>query len=246
VAAFVTSPNVTSWSDDDLWTGARHNEVPIWEFKTFYKEACHWWEWLLHESPWRDVYLTKPSPEEAGVVGVHIDVNVPSNLAMFATIATRHPHEYPARVRAWSRGVAMGGDPAVLSLLVEGVDVRGEEGDLLVSCDHDGGGIHDMYSHRMIDKNGIRQFVKWRLKSAHMNDPLTVNGRYGGIHCLFSKEGDNPFRDKLADIKKDKFTTVNRFDWADGMRTTKRRVLSFDAAVEGLSTLSKEIRSEYG
>ncbi len=250
VQALVTSPNVAAWRDSSLWCAGRHHDIPCWDFESYFEEACHWWNWLMHESPWRDAYVTKPDVEEAGTHGVVIDVNMPSNLAMFAIIATRHPHEYPQRVRAWSRGVRMGGDPLGMALLQECFSVHeGIHGANIMNFDRVGGGIHDMFDTSKITDEGIRQFLAW--EPIHLNPPLTVSGNFSGIHLLWDSSSewrettDTFVRRGLNVIKPKKRRMIKTWEWDKGIVSKNVNSIDFDYGVERLAALSKEVMHEY-
>lgn len=249
VQALITAPNVEAWKSHEEWTAGRHADTPKWEHSSFFEEASEWWEWLMHGSPWRHVYKTQPSPEEAGEKGVVIDCSAPSNLAMFAIIATRHPHEYPERVRAWSRGVRAGGDPLVMSYLMESIRARTSGEGIIADFARHGGDIHDMFSHFSLSKLGIKQFVTWTLDGKRLNVPLTDSGRFNGIHGLFCKDqndkGRNPLQERFGKIRAPNSRVIRHYCWGKGMNETVSRVVTFDDGVRALAEISQEIRHEY-
>ena len=251
IEVIFSSPNVKGWTTEARWTGGRHTGVPQWEFKEYYEEACSYWDWLMNASPWRDVYLTKPEPEEAGTVGVQIDCTVPNNVAMFAIIATRAPHEYPERIRAWTRGVRLGGDPMALLPLVEGIEVRSGlimGADPVITFKKHGGGIHNMFAHDQMSDQGVGQFMRWEFDEGSENAPFTDAGRFDGVHSLFCQDVDLglPFRQELRKIKAKQHNEVRQWNWGRGMEIVDDTQISFTEGVGHLVRVSKLIRRKYG
>ena len=255
ITTIATSPNLDDWKDPDKWSCDRHGGQVKLGAEWSYKKFVAWWEFLVNDSPWASCFITKDL-DEAGEMGVLIDVDQPANWVMAAIIATRHPHEYPQRVMAWYDAVQAGGDPLALMPLVENtaVVVHGRTKCLeLVGA----GDIHDVFDMYGWSKLTFSNFMHG--KPVHCNDTFREGARYDGVHGMFGstrvdyphRVPDKPlgpgwmstrFNGKL--FPNDREVMVETYTFPEGNKKVKKGVTSYRSGIKHLAEIIQQLRKD--
>lgn len=244
VIAMASAPTVDDWRDQDLWGAGRHSfDYEMFEGEDFNPKLDAYWHWLMHESRWRDVFLTKPSPEEAAVRGVLVNTRLPSNFVVQGLIGTRQPHEYTHRVLFWHDWVQAGGDPDLCLMFSECFEPT-PSGTLLHSSSGD---IHDMFRSSKIGKVHLRNFV--RDKFVNPNPMLHEDPRYGGIHALYGERdvgygAPDSYLKKLLKGLSDGFTEEYVYVFGKGNVKKIMPTLTREGGARLIADLSNQLKKE--
>lgn len=240
IEALSTSPSVAVWRNRNIIRRGERGSEFQGELPQFYEKTVQYWEWLVHESPWADIFLTK-SLAEAEDGGVLIDVDTPANVAMLAIIATREPHEFPNRIEIWYDLVQSGADPYVSTLFMESIHKDGKTLEIAESGD-----IHDMFSFREMDKSSFKNFIN--VKYPGIRQPLRESGRFSGIHSVYRKQDSRTGPVVLVDM----FSSIpmngegTRIVFNRGKtQEVKCKVIDYQEGIEFLASLTHNVRKEY-
>lgn len=238
ILAMATSPHVSVWRDPCLRIGRGSSYDGSLE--GFYDKAVLFWEYLVNDSPWRDVFLTK-GLQEAEETGVLIRTDLPSNFVMQGVIGTRMPHEFPNRVELWYDVVQAGGDPDLAVLLSE--SIVSEEGYL--SLNNRTGDIHDMFAPWNWSEDSIRNYLTGNLVGG--NPPLAVSSVFDGVHSLYvgKPPAERFIRKTLMDMPMASTRTVREFQRV-GFVTEEVPATGYQEGVDYLVELSNKWRRDYG
>ena len=184
IAALLTSPNVAVWPTWNQGSGSR-DAYGRDEFdrETIDRESREYWAWLVCDSPWAGCFVEKYDPDLSAAVGVRMDVHAPGNLVCQALTATRVPHEYPGRVRFWSRMKARGACPVASLVLSEFVQARLVP-DVMMKYRGDGGNIHDMFPESL-PLDVVTRIKKLAMVST--TQPMVDRCAFGGVHAAWGR-----------------------------------------------------------
>lgn len=142
-----------------------------------------WWDYLVHESPWAPVFMTKDL-DAAMTSGHLINTMLPSNFVVQALIQSRQGQEYPYKLKYWYEGVKAGCDPLFAMLLAEMYRPKARD---LVGF-RQGGENHDAFDPGQMGPEVIRNF----LGGVQVNPKVRLRhcGDYYGIFELYGS-GDS-------------------------------------------------------
>jgi hypothetical protein len=239
-----TSPHVDVWQDPDL-REERGSEY-VGELDGFFPKAQAYWEYLVNQSPWKDVFLTK-CLDEAAVQGVLINTELPANFAMQGIIGTREPHEFPNRVELWYDVVQAGGDPDLMFPVMECVqhyEVAGACGNTVrVLKEGRAGDIHDMFKSHVWNAKSIQRFLRGELLNPRQH--LGKSGAFCGIHDLYHHMDGRELRGALEGMPKT--AEVKEQEYYRGTnRTVKAEATGYDEGVQYLVEATNKMRKQYG
>ena len=148
------------------------------------KDECKYLKWMLNESAWAPVFLTK-NPKNVFKMGASYDVTCPARYVVQGAILIRYIAEYPDIPRMWNKMMQYEVDPHIALVLAHALQELCPDS-FRIEKNRAGSG-HHAFDIRSIGIAQIRRMVNKKPISFKRIKPFSLSQKYRGLSQVWGK-----------------------------------------------------------
>jgi hypothetical protein len=148
------------------------------------KDECKYLNWVLNESAWAPVFLTK-NPKNVFKMGASYDVTYPARYVVQGAILTRYVAEYPDIPEMWNKLVGYRVDPHIALILAHALQELCPDS-FRIEKNRAGSG-HHAFDIRSIGIAQIRRMVSKKPISFKRMKPFSLSQKYRGLSKIWGE-----------------------------------------------------------